>query len=336
MSKIKKNESKLWVLKSVADSEKSYQTVESYKDKIDTAYNYDNKVANSQRIKSGDYIILINKTHIIGFARLEAIRQEAGSKVISKCTECTSTTIEYRKTKTPKYRCNRGHTFEIPRKETVAITKYFAEYSNTFIAPGSGSTDSIRVLRPYYLSGYNRNMSMQLLDINALKLFPAVFEKLRDRQVFMPLLAPDIADDDSDKSEEQIFNLNNQDERQAIIRQIKARRGQKKFRDDLGQRYGQVCMITNCTILDVLEAAHIKPYRNADDNHPSNGLLLRADIHTLFDLNLIGIEPNTLKVHISNKLKGTEYESLKNRLLAVSQNKPNKACLDIRWDQFKN
>jgi HNH endonuclease len=35
--------------------------------------------------------------------------------------------------------------------------------------------------------------------------------------------------------------------------------------------------------LDILEAAHISPYRGEEDNHPENGLLLRADLHTLFD-----------------------------------------------------
>jgi putative restriction endonuclease len=37
-------------------------------------------------------------------------------------------------------------------------------------------------------------------------------------------------------------------------------------------------------------------YRGMKDNDPSNGLLLRTDIHTLYDLNLLGIEPDSLKV----------------------------------------
>jgi len=48
----------------------------------------------------------------------------------------------------------------------------------------------------------------------------------------------------------------------------------------------------------VLEAAHIKPYRGKTDSHLENGLLLRADLHTLFDLNLIGVEPDTLTVRV--------------------------------------
>ncbi len=58
-------------------------------------------------------------------------------------------------------------------------------------------------------------------------------------------------------------------------------------------RYEHRCVVTGCTVIAVLEAAHIRPYRRPEDNDVKNGLLLRADIHTLFDLNLLGIEPGT-------------------------------------------
>jgi putative restriction endonuclease len=81
------------------------------------------------------------------------------------------------------------------------------------------------------------------------------------------------------------------DQRRVTARQIRERRGQRAFRDALRRRYGGRCAVTGCTVLDLLEAAHIKPYRGDRDNNPQNGLLLRADIHTLFDLDLLGIEP---------------------------------------------
>ena len=51
------------------------------------------------------------------------------------------------------------------------------------------------------------------------------------------------------------------DERPKIIQSIYARRGQKEFRDSLRKRYGDKCMVTGCEILDVIEAAHINPYK---------------------------------------------------------------------------
>ncbi len=47
-----------------------------------------------------------------------------------------------------------------------------------------------------------------------------------------------------------------------------------------------------------VEAAHIRPYRGEEDNHIENGLLLRADIHTLFDLDLLGINPDGLRLEL--------------------------------------
>ncbi len=47
--------------------------------------------------------------------------------------------------------------------------------------------------------------------------------------------------------------------------------------------YGGRCAVTNCDIEDVLEAAHISPYNGPSTDQVYNGLLLRTDIHTLFD-----------------------------------------------------
>ena len=74
------------------------------------------------------------------------------------------------------------------------------------------------------------------------------------------------------------------DERERLFRQIRARRGQRVFREKLRARYGDRCAVCGCNVLDVLEAAHIRPYRGDLDNHVENGLLLR---HTQFDLDLI-------------------------------------------------
>ena len=45
----------------------------------------------------------------------------------------------------------------------------------------------------------------------------------------------------------------------------------------------------------------LPPYRGTKDNHPDNGLLLRADIHTLFDLDMIGIDLYWSSVNVTVK-----------------------------------
>jgi len=102
-----------------------------------------------------------------------------------------------------------------------------------------------------------------------------------------------------------------EDARQRVLMAIVRRRGQPAFRKALLEAYGGACAITGCNLAAVLEAAHVHPYKGDHTNVASNGLLLRADIHTLFDLHLIAIDPETMKVMVSPDLDGTEYAQLR-------------------------
>jgi putative restriction endonuclease len=96
------------------------------------------------------------------------------------------------------------------------------------------------------------------------------------------------------------------DSRDRSIREIAIRRGQRGFRHALTAAYGGRCAISGCAIDGVLEAAHISPYRGVETNDPRNGLLLRSDLHTLFDLHLLTVLPDgTVRVHPA--LQGSEY-----------------------------
>lgn len=139
------------------------------------------------------------------------------------------------------------------------------------------------------------------------------------------------ANDDSN------YNPQEGDRRQVVERQIRERRGQQYFRNILRERYGDRCLVTGCEVLAVLEAAHIKPYRGEDDNHPENGLLLRADIHTLFDLDLLGLEPVRLRVELHPDLtKEKEYGHLAGKTLGCPPDRrPSLEALRLRYEQFQ-
>lgn len=119
---------------------------------------------------------------------------------------------------------------------------------------------------------------------------------------------------------------------------IARRQGQSKFRQELLTAYSGKCAITDFDAEAALEAAHIIPYIETENNHPSNGLLLRADLHTLFDLNLIAINPQTMRVHISPILKKTEYRTIEGKELRVPKDEtylPNQQFLKQRFEQCK-
>lgn len=126
------------------------------------------------------------------------------------------------------------------------------------------------------------------------------------------------------------------DARRRIASSIVIRRGQQGFRQSLISVYSGKCAITGCSVIDVLEAAHIFPYRGVQTNDISNGILLRADIHTLFDLGLIKINPNSFTVEIDEKITNSEYAKLsgKNIHLPVKESdRPSKEALKLKYNQ---
>jgi putative restriction endonuclease len=134
------------------------------------------------------------------------------------------------------------------------------------------------------------------------------------QRVAEPLLRPTDADDND------AFDPTNQkDAREKVLREIKARRGQRKFRDALIDAYDGRCAITGCDVLDVLEAAHITPYLGPATNHVTNGLLLRADLHTLFDMGLIAVDPKTKYVLVAPSIKDPVYQKLHGKPLRLTK-----------------
>lgn len=107
-----------------------------------------------------------------------------------------------------------------------------------------------------------------------------------------------------------------EDQRDRVLASVVQRRGQQEFRRALLEAYGNKCAITDCDVVDVLEAAHIYPYMGEATNFVSNGLLLRADVHTLFDLKLISIDPYAMRVCVAPTLSGSDYWGLSGKPFA--------------------
>lgn len=120
---------------------------------------------------------------------------------------------------------------------------------------------------------------------------------------------------------------NTEDARKRVFAEIYRRQGQPKFRKSLLKAYNGACAITACRIEQILEAAHVYPYKGEHTNAVSNGLLLRTDIHTLFDLYLITIDSKTLTVMVSPELLGTEFEALHGKPLARPNRKDEQVSL---------
>lgn len=127
----------------------------------------------------------------------------------------------------------------------------------------------------------------------------------------------------------------NQDIVRAIAAQALGRPGQAKFRKRLLRAYGGYCAATGCGIADALSAAHLLPHAEGGSLRVRNGLLLRADIHLLFDRHLLRLFPDPPAVVLTSRLRGTVYESLHHRRLrmpADAQDQPDPEGLRWRWE----
>lgn len=94
-----------------------------------------------------------------------------------------------------------------------------------------------------------------------------------------------------------------------VLRALLIRRGQPQFRANLLAAYSGRCAVTACGVGEVLEAAHVVPYRDGGTYSTSNGILLRADLHTLFDSGLLAFDHDR-RVVLHPRLTGSEYEPL--------------------------
>jgi putative restriction endonuclease len=112
------------------------------------------------------------------------------------------------------------------------------------------------------------------------------------------------------------------------------RLGQGGFRILVTDNYNRRCAITGERTLPALDAAHIRPYSDGGLHAVSNGLLLRRDIHSLFDSGYVTVTPD-YRFEVSRRIKeefenGRDYYALKGRLLSVPESayfRPDHAAL---------
>lgn len=101
---------------------------------------------------------------------------------------------------------------------------------------------------------------------------------------------------------------------------VELRYGQPEFRKKLLKAYSGRCAVTGCRVERALVAAHVKPYALDGASSVANGMLLRADVHALFDAYLLGIDPDDgFAVKVSPSLLGSEYEKLRRFALPAAK-----------------
>jgi putative restriction endonuclease len=121
---------------------------------------------------------------------------------------------------------------------------------------------------------------------------------------------------------------------------IHPRLGQGIFRIAVTQAYSGACAVTEEHSLPALEAAHIRPYGEGGEHEVSNGVLLRSDVHRLFDKGYVSISPD-FKFRVSHRLKddfsnGKSYYPLDGKVIALPRapgDLPGRSLLEWHMDE---
>jgi putative restriction endonuclease len=122
-------------------------------------------------------------------------------------------------------------------------------------------------------------------------------------------------------------------------RLVRARVGQQAFKGLVLTSYDRRCAITGNHIQPILQAAHIRPVAEEGQNRVDNGLLLRSDVHTLFDLGYLGINER-YELQVSRLLReewgnGREFYDQAGRAIRVpsnQSNRPGRAAIEWHLD----
>lgn len=123
--------------------------------------------------------------------------------------------------------------------------------------------------------------------------------------------------------------------------QVPPRLGQGAFRMLITDSYERRCAVTRERTLPVLDAAHIIPYGEGGSHEATNGILLRRDIHSLFDRGYVTVTPD-LRFEVSRRIRedyenGRDYYALHGREVAAPRSptlRPDRRALEWHNERF--
>ena len=298
------------------------------------AYTYETDDRSKKNVAANDLLFLRDQKRLLGVARVESVSTEKREHLVPKCPVCGVGKIEARKKQQVTYRCFHGHQFEAPVEAPQSTVVHIASFSHDYVRISALIEPA--ELRPFELTN-SRHVKLKQCEISGI----CGYVSRRDHTVSPTLKgwlrsrAVSLGDADADAAN--ALAVVSYDEQDRPFQAIRQRRGLATFRDKLITRYGARCMISGCSVMALLEACHVSRYQGPEDNHPANGLLLRADLHTLFDLDLIGLSPADMEVRIHPDLNDTEYEKFAGlRLMLGGEKGIDMRAVRARWEQFRS
>ncbi|WP_240617528.1 HNH endonuclease signature motif containing protein [Nocardioides speluncae] len=304
-----------WLLMTVGEN-RQHGGNAGYDDQADVYYTWDSTVPNHARIKVGDPIAVWDKERLLGLSVIEEIVRETKEKLLFKCPYCGKAGIKQRVVKSPRFKCYKcSEEFETPHALTATVVEYRSRHDAAWTSlDGLLPGDALRQL----CDAPRSQLSMRQL-------------RWDDFREAVTLRGADRAVDRVAHRAPGFFVPQGHH-----LETVRVRRGQRQFREHLLAAQGEVCAFTGDTPPRVLEAGHLYSYAELGEHHEHGGLLLRRDIHRLFDDGWLAVDPGTLRVDVSDSLEAyPQYATLHDQTLRTCLRDPQVEWLAHHWAEHR-
>ncbi|MEU9505302.1 HNH endonuclease signature motif containing protein [Micromonospora sp. NPDC048170] len=307
---------KAWLMLAVG-TDRQHGGNDGYDDDPDVHYSWDDTVPNARTVAIGDRIVLWDKEAVIGASVIEEIETGWAEKVLYRCPYCNGANIKRRKRESPRFRCFPcSDTFDVASTRVERVETFRSRHDANWVDLGrclDGQT-----LRSLCVSPKSQ-LSMRPLRWDAFTEVLRTVGKARGA-AFLDEATPWVQSRPSGH-------------RQARVR---VRVGQGGFRERLLATQGPVCAFTGPGPAAALEAAHLYSYAAIGQHHDDGGLLLRRDVHRLFDQGDIAVDPHTLTISLREELLTYPgYAPLHGQPLATKLDRGHVAWIEKHWGQHR-
>lgn len=286
---------------------------DGYEDILDKVYSWDNRFPNHAKIQVGDALVLWDRHKLLGFGIIQTLEMSPGNKTTYSCPNCGKSGVQTRKKMTSRYYCPKCKSrFNNAKTEVISVDKYRAVYADTWVEL-TGELDGSTL----------RNLCEKPGSQHSLRSF-----KWRE---FVGKLSPERR-----KSVKKTPNLKDQNISSGHQKQmVRVRKGQSAFRSELLKRFGDTCAFSGTSSRHVLDAAHLYSYAATGTHDMYGGLMMRKDLHRLFDMGLIRVNPTTNQIQVDETLLHIPgYKGLNNKKLLVDIPSKTQKWLRIHWDYY--
>ncbi len=287
---------------------------DGYHDDPETTYEWDSTVPNHGRVAVGDILVMWDKVALLGCSVIESIEVASRTKQLYRCPHCGKAGIKARQD--GSYRCYKCKSqFDTPAEVNAFVTTYRSHHGAGWVdmaAMLDGSTLRASCISP------RSQLSIRAVDLERLH------TELAARSLDVELGS--------------IFDV------QSIVlggghdrRVVRVRRGQAGFRAHLLRKFGECCAVTGPAPLVTLEAAHLYSFAEIGKHDDAGGLILRSDIHKLFDRGLLAVDPISLRVNLSPSIRTSQaYSDMHGSRLIAKLGATERRWLRVHWDQHRS